>query len=124
MFGVVVFVFAKEDPSVGIPCGDEELGFGEGFAVGFRSGHGGAFFFEAGDAFAGSFFGGGEIEAGFAEGVGGVVEDLGIVGAVEDGFSNGGSFFVAVEEHEGVADLDLNVAFVGILSGGGLQGFE
>ena len=124
LFGVFVFVFAEEDPAVGIPGGDEELGFGEGFAVGFRSGHGGAFLLEAGDGAARGIFGHGEIEAGFAEGVGGVVEQLGIVGAVEDGFGDGGSFFFAVEKHERIADLDLDVAFVGILGGRGLQGFE
>ncbi len=66
----------------------------------------------------------GQVLAEFGEDVAGVVEEVGVVGAVEDAFGGGCGFVVAVRGEQGVGQLQAKLAVVRVSGCERLQGFD
>ena len=91
------FVVAVEDPTVGIPGGDDQAGAAEGGGAGFAFVGG---LIEEVEGAARGGFGEGKVEGVVGELVGGVVEQERVVAGGDDGFEEGFAFggFLLVEK--------------------------
>ena len=99
------FVVAVEDPSVGIPGGDDELGAEEGVGAGFAVVGG---LVEEIEGAAGGGLGEGKVEGVVGELVGGVVELEGVGAGGDDGAEEGFAFGGLLLVEKDLAELHLD----------------